>query len=267
MDEAPSTPNIVLFGESGSGKSSIVNMIGECGTAPVGSGAQGVTLRSERYPVHFDGSQFNIYDTAGLDEADEGSVPKREAIVQLYQLLKSLQSGVDLLIFCIRGPRIKDTTYKNWRLFYEIICDRHVPIILAITGLEHEEGDMDRWWLCNKGAFQKYEMHPNGVACITATRGKKLRSGNYRLDEEYEESQVKMRTQIRTHCLEKAWRVPPVEWFRRVVEVTYETRRCRSPIEHKTIREEAAAGLQKLVARCELSEKEAWELSRVLSEK
>ncbi|KAG6868663.1 hypothetical protein C0993_012468 [Termitomyces sp. T159_Od127] len=264
MNDTLPTPNIVLFGESGSGKSSIVNMIGKCDTAPVGSNAQGVTLSSTCYRVEFEGSHFNVYDTAGLDEADEGSVPKREAVVQLYRLLKSLETGVNLLIFCWRAPRIKDNTYKNWRLFHEIICDCHVPIVLAITGLEQED-DMDHWWLRNKGGFQKYQIHPNGVACITATRGRQLKSGAHRLDEEYEESQMKMWKQIRTYCLEEAWKVPPVEWLRRVMTVTYETRLCQSTIEHRTFHNEAAAGLKQLVARCELSEKDAWELSEALS--
>lgn len=91
------------------------------------------------------GTPFNIFDTAGLDEGDAGTVPKQDAIIQLYKLIDSLDAGVSLLIFCMRGPRIKDAAYKNWRFFHEIVCRRQVPIVVAITGLEQEPDPMDNW--------------------------------------------------------------------------------------------------------------------------
>ncbi|KAH0579858.1 hypothetical protein H2248_002685 [Termitomyces sp. 'cryptogamus'] len=64
------TPNIIVFGESGSGKSSIINMMAERDVAPVGGDMHGVTLASTRYEVEFKGS--NSSTTAGLDEAKGG---------------------------------------------------------------------------------------------------------------------------------------------------------------------------------------------------
>ncbi|KAG6868662.1 hypothetical protein C0993_012467 [Termitomyces sp. T159_Od127] len=212
----------------------------------------------------------------------------------------------------MRAPRIRDNTYKNWRLFHDIICDGNVPIILVITGLEQEK-IMGQWWFENKGTFQKYGMHPNGVACITdtrssATRRNQLKSGDHRLVEEHEtrasafggfgtspfgavnsafggmpsghdtsdrsveesgysKSQVEMQRQIKTCCLEHAYKVPPVELFKEIAEVEYEVRWCglASPIERKTFRTEAVAGIRKLVQRCEVSEKEALEWGEALS--
>jgi hypothetical protein len=31
---------------------------------------------------------------------------------------------------------------------------------------------MDQWWFANKGPFQRDEIHPGGVTCVTASRGK-----------------------------------------------------------------------------------------------
>ncbi|KAG6907713.1 hypothetical protein DXG01_007626 [Tephrocybe rancida] len=232
--------------------------------ADTGSNVRGVTLSNTRYEVGIEGITYNVYDTAGLDEPNTGSVPKQQAITQLYSLLKSLTTGVNLLIFCYRAPRIRDTTHKNWRLFYEIICLRQVPIVLAITGLEQEE-NMDDWWTRNKGAFQKYEIYPNGIACITATRGGQRRSGGYQLDKEYEESKSKMWKQIGTHCLVTPWRVPTVQWLRTIVDISYETRWCRSTIEHRSERKVDAQGVQDLVRRCEMSEDDARALGEALS--
>ncbi|KDR80470.1 hypothetical protein GALMADRAFT_1201748 [Galerina marginata CBS 339.88] len=258
------TPNIVLFGESGCGKSSIVNMIAGRELAAVSSSVNGCTFTSARYEVDIQGTLFNVYDTAGLDEGDNGTVPKQAATVQLFRLLKTLDTGINLLVFCVRG-KIKPGTHKNWRLFHEIICRRQVPIVLAITGLEDEE-NMDEFWVRNKEAFQKYRMYPQGVGCITATRGRRLKSGVHRLDEEYEESKVKMWNLLKTQFLEQPWKVQPVEWFKDIINVTYESE-CLGlwHTEHREVVTVAGSAIQELVDRCEMTEAEAKKLGEALS--
>ncbi|KAF9241822.1 hypothetical protein BU15DRAFT_60722 [Melanogaster broomeanus] len=63
--------------------------------------------------------------------------------------------GIRLLIFCIRGGRITAVTQNNYRLFYEILCQKEVPIAFVITGLENEPS-MEGWWTKNKSEFEKY---------------------------------------------------------------------------------------------------------------
>lgn len=262
----PPTPNVILFGESGSGKSSIINMVAENAVAAVSSSVHGCTFASAHYAVNILGRTFNLYDTAGLDEGDAGTVPKNEAIVQLFRLLKSLDTGVNLLVFCMRGPRIKDAAHKNWRLFHEIICRNSVPIIIAITGLEQEEV-MDEWWVRNKGAFQQYGMHPQGVGCITATRGKPSRSGGYRFDDEYQESKEKMWLLLRAYHLEEPWMMQPVEWFSTIVNIAYSSGTCpwSRMKEHRTVETVVGPGIRQLVDRCEMTEEEAKHLGDMLS--
>jgi len=263
----PPIPNVIFFGETGSGKSSIINMVAENSVAVVSSSVHGCTFTSAQYAVTILGSAFNLYDTAGLDEGDMGTVPKNEAVAQLFRLLKSLDTGVNLLVFCMRGPRIKDAAHKNWRLFHEIICRNQVPIVIAITGLEQEEV-MDEWWVRNKGAFQQYGMYPQGVGCITATRGKRSRSGGCRFDDEYEESKEKMWRLLRAHHLETPWRMQPIEWFSTIVNVTYSSSMIPflcPPKEHRSIETVVGPGIRQLVDRCEMSEEEAKQLGGMLS--
>jgi hypothetical protein len=261
-----STPNIILFGESGSGKSSIINMIAGNSVAIVSSSVHGCTFQTTRYTVDIMGKSFNLYDTAGLDEGDAGTVPKNDAIVQLFRLLKSLNTGINLLVFCMRGPRIKDAAHKNWRLFNEIICRNQVPIIIAITGLEQEEV-MDEWWVRNKGAFQQYGMYPQGVGCITAIRGRRSKSGGYMFDDEYEESKGKMQRLLRAYHLENPWSMQPVEWFSTIVNVTYSSGSCpwSKTKEHRTVETVVGPGIRQLVERCEMTEEEAKKLGSMLS--
>ncbi|KAK2459941.1 hypothetical protein APHAL10511_008026 [Amanita phalloides] len=256
-------PNVVVFGETGAGKSSLINLIAGNDIAPIANRAVGETFRSTCYTVELDGMRVNLHDTAGLDEGQGGTVSNQDAIVQLYTLLRRLDTGVSLLVFCMRGPRIKESCVKNWRLFREIICQMRVPIVLAVTGLENEEPSMDSWWTQNEKHFITYKMCPNGVACVTATRGRQT-GGGYKFDEEYSESQVKIRRSIRMIHLHHPWRVPAAEWFKVIIETSYRES-GKSVEEIKTSKTVIGSATQELMARCEMSKEEANELAQKLN--
>jgi len=258
--------NIILFGESGAGKSSVVNMLSTNEhTADISSGARGCTFESRSFDIDVLGHPTTIWDTAGLDEGDAGRIPKSEAIVLLYKLLRSLSDGVSLLMFVMRAPRIKGSVPQNWKLFYEIICQKKVPIVIVITGLENEE-NMDEWWWENKGAFQNYDIHPTGFACITASRGKRNRDGRGKFDDEYENSREKVQRLIRSTCLTSPWCVPAAEWFKNIINVTFRSEgyMCgllKKNVRHEEIHEVAGEALKQLVSICGMPEKEAQDLA------
>ncbi|KXN92625.1 Alpha-aminoadipic semialdehyde synthase, mitochondrial [Leucoagaricus sp. SymC.cos] len=216
--------NVILFGASGAGKSSIVNMLASGPVAEVSSGIQACTFKSREYNVNVLGKAVTLWDTPGLDEGEEGRLPPADAITQLYQLLLRLTGGVSLLVLVTRAPRIKDSTPANWRLFRDIICQGKVPTALIITGLEEEE-DMDQWWWDYKGDFEEYDIFPADVACVTASRGKARRGGHV-YDGEYDESRKKIRKLIRSTTLVDPFRVEPLVWFEKVVDTWVETEWC-----------------------------------------
>ncbi|TFK19613.1 hypothetical protein FA15DRAFT_723618 [Coprinopsis marcescibilis] len=214
-------PNIVLFGECGSGKSSIINLILGHHKAEISNSTRGCTFRATPYSVNVSGYSLTLWDTPGLNEGNEGTLTHIEAVANIYGLLKSLEDGVSLLVFCMRGPRIRDAAQKDWKLFREIICKKRVPVVVIITHLEWEHYSMEDWWTRNEKTFRAYEMnpttdyHPTGVACITTIKGK-LRKHGYEYQEEYDESQKKARELISQTHLRVPWRVHPVEWFRTI---------------------------------------------------
>ena len=168
--------------------------------ARVSSGAKGETFRHDRYEKDICGYRIDIFDTVGLGEGKKGRVSAAKAIEPLYRLMRGLDDGVSLLVYVVKGPRLSESIRKNYELFYEIFCQKKVPIVLVVTGLENEE-DMDSWWGKNEAAYTDENMMFVDVACITAIKGKK----NV-FEQEYEESRGKVEELILNNCFETTWR-------------------------------------------------------------
>ncbi|KAK7451204.1 hypothetical protein VKT23_012536 [Stygiomarasmius scandens] len=206
------THNVIVFGETGAGKSSIINMLDGDQDAEVGSGASGVTFSNKCYQKSIQGMSFQVFDTVGLNEGPAGRVPASDAVAALYQLISKLDSGVNLLVYVMRAPRITSTAQKNYEMFFEVFCQKQVPIVIVVTGLENEE-DMDGWWTENKAHFDRYKMFFQGNACITAIKGKyvnKIRACMF--EAEYEESKEKVEKLIIDNCGEP-WKKSKSSWL------------------------------------------------------
>ncbi|KAF9222609.1 P-loop containing nucleoside triphosphate hydrolase protein [Gyrodon lividus] len=160
--------NVILFGETGVGKSSVINLIAGKQVANVSPDVDGCTMDFKDYVIPVEGRVVNIWDTVGLEEPEMGVNGYLAAIEKAYALICKLSEvgGVDLLLFCIRGSRITATTQSNYRLFYEVLCNRQVPIALVVTNLERER-DMEEWWVRNETYIKKYGMESVGHACVT----------------------------------------------------------------------------------------------------
>ncbi|KAF9231201.1 hypothetical protein BU15DRAFT_11629, partial [Melanogaster broomeanus] len=76
--------NIVIFGDSGVGKSSIINML------TGSSSAIGPTFESSNYMIPINDETFSVWDTTGLDEGTHGRVLAEVAEKNLTKLLREL---------------------------------------------------------------------------------------------------------------------------------------------------------------------------------
>jgi hypothetical protein len=166
------TKNIVIFGMTGAGKSSVVNLMAGQEIAGTSPDMQRCTLQWQEHQIAFDGCVHKVFDTVGLEEPQLGMKEYLDIIVNAHNLITKLndEGGIDLLLFCVRAGRFTATIQNNYRLFYEWLCEKKVPIILVLTGLEREK-NMEDWWTNYKATFDKYKIIVNGHACITAAKG------------------------------------------------------------------------------------------------
>ena len=196
--------NVVIFGETGTGKSSLINMIAGRDIAPISNGALGCTFENVGHNVTIDGLPITLWDTAGLNEGERGVVPAHKAPQNLLDLVYNLKDGISLLVYCIRGTRFRDILVTNYELFFNLLCQEQVSIVVVVTGLEHQE-PMDSWWEENKSEFDRRRMKFWGHACVTTTKGKWSHSGGYRYEEEYTESVEVVRKLVKDHLMPAPW--------------------------------------------------------------
>ena len=210
-----SIPNVLVFGETGTGKSSLINMIAGNDVAKVSNDALGCTFGNVQYVVNefIDGSPIRLWDTAGLNEGEHGMVSSEQAMQNLYNLVYNLKGGVNLLVYCIRATRFRDILLTNYELFSRIICQRMVPTVVVVTGLEYQD-PMDSWWDENESEFSRRGMEFSGHACVTTTKGKRLKSGEYMFEEEYAESVDAVRKLVKTHVSTQPWIMGGTAWMR-----------------------------------------------------
>jgi len=192
------TKNIIIFGRTGAGKSSVVNLMAGEERAKTSNGMQrctecwtkhSITLQDGRY-------SYNMFDTIGLED-HQGIDGYLGAIEDARNLIAALRNegGLHLLLFCVRAGRLTSTTENNYRLFYEYLCEKKVPVVLVITGLE-EEQNIDAWWDRAKPNFDKHGIIVDGHACITAVSGSDQRHQQF-----YDKSHRLVCNLVTRHCM------------------------------------------------------------------
>lgn len=134
VNENNDKKNIIIFGSAGTGKSSFINLIAGQTVADTSDSAIGCTFQSQNYEFE----NANLWDTAGLSEGADAAatITSADAISKLLRLVRRLRNGVSLLIMVIKKGRINENEPKNFRIFWEALCARAVPIMLVVTHCE-----------------------------------------------------------------------------------------------------------------------------------
>ncbi|KIJ19015.1 hypothetical protein PAXINDRAFT_70367, partial [Paxillus involutus ATCC 200175] len=165
--------NIVFFGQSGAGKSSIINLVAGSSVAHTSNYTEPCTRVSARYETTIRNETFNLWDTRGLREkgflrslfkgSSEGEL--RKFLRERYQ-----KREIDLLVYCVRESRAKEALVKNYKTFCARTRQLAAPVVIVVTYLEREK-NMEDWWGRNESNLRRLGMDFDGHACITAIPG------------------------------------------------------------------------------------------------
>ncbi|KAH7888369.1 P-loop containing nucleoside triphosphate hydrolase protein [Phlebopus sp. FC_14] len=177
------TYNVVVFGETGVGKSSIVNLITGHDVAQVSSDAVGCTKDVADYAVELDSALFHIWDTPGLESAQTTTSEEHQTttLAKTYSRIWKLQSengGIDLLVYCITGRRdisvnLPSTIQSHYRLFYELLGGTKVPVVLVVTEVER---GVQEWWKENRKRLERLDVKVSGHVCVRDADSKAVMS-------------------------------------------------------------------------------------------
>ncbi|KIJ09095.1 hypothetical protein PAXINDRAFT_34129, partial [Paxillus involutus ATCC 200175] len=165
--------NIVFFGQSGAGKSSIINLVAGSSVAHTSNDTEPCTRVSACYETTIRNETFNLWDTRGLREegffrslfkgSSEGGL--RKFLRERYQ-----KREIDLLVYCIRESLEHEVLVKNYKTFCLTTRRLVAPVVMVVTNLEREK-NMEDWWGRNESNLRRLEMDFDGHACITAIPG------------------------------------------------------------------------------------------------
>jgi GTPase Era involved in 16S rRNA processing len=166
---------VLVFGSTGTGKTSLCNSITNTDQKrPVNDSAKGVTFESFTFPAfELSKKMCIITDTVGLNESDKGTVPSKDALKSLVNLLKASKEGYNLLIQVMRMPRITKDVEDNYRFFVETIAEKKIPVILVVTGCENVE-PMSKWATDNEQTFEEMDLEYKAIISTCFAEGGRL---------------------------------------------------------------------------------------------
>jgi len=257
--DIPGHRNILIVGDVGVGKSSLINLIADGELAATSDGAKSCTFQSKGYPVTLRGVEFVLHDTAGQHEAKGGmkDIEYLNAVHQAYSLISRLEQsgGISLLVYCMRFGRVTIAMQQTYNLFVEVFCNRQVPVVIVVTHLERY-GCMEEWWKKHEKDINDYELKSDGHACITTIRG--LEDTHLK---NYEQSRMAIEKLLLEHSGRPPWKDERISWVKRLMG------HMRNWLSPRHVKHIDGAGLRKkLINRCGFSPDDAKLLAKKMEE-
>ncbi|KAG1745364.1 kinase-like domain-containing protein [Suillus paluster] len=164
--------NVLLFGETGVGKSSIINLIMGQDAAQTSPDAEPCTLTHTAYEVILGIRRFKLWEVSSID-----SMGFFQSLFYKWRLKKTYKKlykddGVYLLLYCMRGSRAQRAMIRDYKFFTDVVGSSagpgRVPVAAVVNNLEDYSTDMDKWWLRNEDNLGKLGMRFSAHACITS---------------------------------------------------------------------------------------------------
>lgn len=160
---------VALFGVTGCGKSSIINLLANKQVANVSTGVEACTRRAQWYPLSIGEKTFRLWDTMGFNQAEAKDINPLSPYEQAYALLQNLQDGVDLILLSARKDGINASLRSLYWLLDSFLFRGRAQIALILT---HFDTPDKEWWDRNRHVIaQRCDIPVQFLphACITTT--------------------------------------------------------------------------------------------------
>jgi len=135
---------VLIIGQAGVGKSSLVNLLTNTIKAEVSDSAIGCTFEYQTYKAHYQSKKFELIDTVGLNESTKGKVPPATALKKLVKFIRENKQGFNCILIAMKKGRIDKAFEDNHTLFCKSLLKQEIPVLLYIGHCE-EDDPMDIW--------------------------------------------------------------------------------------------------------------------------
>lgn len=158
--------NVMVMGETGVGKSALVNLIAGHEIAKVSPDASLCTAKTTKYPTTVGLAPYILWEVTGFNQPGTNS----DAQIMEKGLLSAVEqkATVDVVLFCMRGKKMTKETQTIYSLIKLMFGD-YVPIILVVMHLEGEKV-MEDWWVRNEQGLKNKGVVGEAHVCVTAVR-------------------------------------------------------------------------------------------------
>ncbi|KAI6015402.1 hypothetical protein PISMIDRAFT_684173 [Pisolithus microcarpus 441] len=191
--------NVLVMGEIGSGKSSVINLLVGKTVAKVSPDAEACTLKTVRHEAMIQVQEaratVHIWEVVGFNQPEDmtGKGSGMTLDVDLDPILQA-KASVDVIFFCMQGSRLKNAPTRVVKHINDVSGGR-ITIVLVITNLEREK-NMEDWWERNGRGVQNMGLGETEHACITGLQ-----------DEKHKVKSTQSRTSL-VAILERRWLSP-----------------------------------------------------------
>ncbi|OJA20585.1 hypothetical protein AZE42_05376 [Rhizopogon vesiculosus] len=162
--------NVLIFGETGVGKSSVINLIVGQEVAQTSPDGPTCTLQHTFYEAILGNQRFKLWEVSSI--APMNFFRRLLTKWRLKSAYKKLcrDDGVYLLLYCMRGSRAQGAWVRDYKYFTSIVSSTtgHVPVAGVVTCLEDYPLDMDEWWKKNGQNLECQGVQFSEHACITS---------------------------------------------------------------------------------------------------